>query len=30
MHGGQLADVQPDDSADTAWISYRYCVTKHS
>jgi len=29
-HGGQLVDVQPDDSADAAWISYRYCVTKHS
>jgi SAM-dependent methyltransferase len=29
-HGGQLVDVQPDDSADAAWISYRYCVTKHA
>ena len=27
-HGGKLVDVQPDDSADAAWISYRYCVTK--
>jgi len=29
-NSGQLVDVQPDDSADTAWLSYRYCVTKHS
>lgn len=27
-HGGQLVDVQADESADAAWISYRYCVTK--
>lgn len=26
--GGQLVDIQADESADAAWISYRYCVTK--
>jgi SAM-dependent methyltransferase len=29
-HGGNLVDVQADESADAAWISYRYCVTKTS
>ncbi len=27
-HGGQLVDVQPDDSADAAWDSFRYAVLK--
>ncbi len=26
--GAQLLDVQGDDSADAAWTSYRYCVSK--
>jgi len=27
-NGGQLVDAQPDESADAAWISYRYAVLK--
>ncbi|RME83765.1 MAG: class I SAM-dependent methyltransferase [Caldilineae bacterium] len=27
-HGARVVDVQPDTSADAAWISYRYCVTR--
>ncbi len=28
-HNAQLVDVQADESADDAWNSYRYCVTKN-
>ncbi len=28
QHGGRVVDVQPDESADSQWYSFRYCVVK--
>lgn len=28
QHRGRVVDVQPDDSADSQWYSFRYCVVK--
>ena len=27
-NGGRVIDIQPDESADAAWQSFRYCVTR--
>lgn len=28
QHGGRVVDVQPDESADSQWYSFRYCAVK--